>query len=273
MPGYRAGVNTTPVVPSGGERLPATSWGRRVLLTETVLVLGAGLGSSAVYAVLSIASRLTAGTALNQQSSSLNRAVTPDRPWLDLAYQLAGIALPLIPALLAIHLLVRDDFRARILIGADCRRPGADLAAGAGLAAIIGIPGLGFYLLAREAGFNTTVSASGLGQVWWAVPVLVLAAVSNAVTEEVTMVAYLFTRWRQAGYGVAGIVLVSAVLRGTYHLYQGFGGFAGNIAMGVLLGAVYARTRRVAPLVVAHTLIDVVAFVGYAWLAGRVDWL
>ena len=242
-------------------------------MAESLLVLGAGLGASAVYALLNIVNRLTVGVALGEQSSSLNNAVTPDRPWLDLAYQVAGIALPVIPALLAVHLLMRDDVRSRLLIGWDLRRPGRDLAVGALLAAVIGIPGLGLYLAARELGVNTTVSAAGLADVWWAVPVLVLASLGNAVLEEVTMLAYLFTRWRQAGYGVAGIVVTSALLRGTYHLYQGFGGFVGNVAMGLLLGAVYARTLRVMPMVVAHTLIDVVAFVGYTVLAPQVDWL
>ena len=35
----------------------------------------------------------------------------------------------------------------------------------------------------------------------------------------------------------------------------------------------YRRWGRVMPLVTAHALIDTVAFVGYALLAGRVDWL
>ena len=68
-------------------------------------------------------------------------------------------------------------------------------------------------------------------------------------------------------------IAVSALVRGTYHLYQGFGGFVGNVVMGVVFALVWRRTRRVGPLVVAHTLIDVVAFIGYAVLKGRVGWL
>ena len=57
--------------------------------------------------------------------------------------------------------------------------------------------------------------------------------------------------------------------------------FAGNmltlgvlqVAMGVLFGRLYQRWGRVGPLVVAHTLIDVAAFVGHAALAGHVSWL
>lgn len=87
------------------------------------------------------------------------------------------------------------------------------------------------------------------------------------------MVGYLFTRWAQAGWSWGTVLVVSALVRGSYHLYQGFGGFVGNVAMGLILGLVFLRTRRVMPLVVAHTLLDVVAFVGYAVLAPRVGWL
>jgi hypothetical protein len=43
--------------------------------------------------------------------------------------------------------------------------------------------------------------------------------------------------------------------------------------MGLLFGWLYQRWGRVTPLVVAHTLLDVGAFVGYAVLAGQVSWL
>ena len=42
---------------------------------------------------------------------------------------------------------------------------------------------------------------------------------------------------------------------------------------GLILGVVYARTRRVMPLVIAHAILDVVAFVGYQVLSPRLDWL
>ena len=93
---------------------------------------------------------------------------------------------------------------------------------------------------------------------------LVLAAAQNAVLEEVVMIGYLFARWGEAGWGTWRIIVTSAVIRGSYHLYQGFGGFVGNLVMGLLFGWLYPRTKRVMPLVVAHTILDVVAFVGDA---------
>ena len=102
---------------------------------------------------------------------------------------------------------------------------------------------------------------------------LVVAAFANAVVEEVVMVGYLFVRWAQAGWSVVLVVVVSSLVRGSYHLYQGWGGFIGNVVMGVAFGLFFVRTRRVWPLVIAHGLIDVVAFVGYALVAPHVGWL
>jgi membrane protease YdiL (CAAX protease family) len=246
---------------------------RRTLVLETVLVLGVSLGASAVWALLSIVNKLTRPEPLAAQTTAMNTSAVPDRPWLDLAYQLAEIGLALVPVVLALHLLTRERADARLLMGFDLTRPGRDLLGGTTLAAVIGIPGLALYLAARELGVNTTVSAAGLPEVWWGIPVLVLAAVQNAVLEEVVMVGYLFTRWRQAGWSTVTVVVASALVRGSYHLYQGFGGFVGNVVMGLLLGWVYTRTRRVMPLVVAHAILDIVAFIGYALVAPHAAWL
>ena len=246
---------------------------RRTLLGETALVLGVSLGASAIWSVLSIIRKATAEVALSAQTTAMNSSVTPDRPWLDLAYQLTGIALALVPVLLALHLLRREDPHPVRTMGLDLRRPVPDIVLGLGLTAVIGIPGLGLYLLSRELGMNTSIAAANLVDVWWAVPVLVLAAVQNALLEEVVMIGYLFRRWTQAGWGTWQVIVTSALIRGTYHLYQGFGGFVGNAVMGLAFGWLYTRTRRVMPLVIAHALLDIVAFVGYALLRARLSWL
>jgi len=240
---------------------------------EVVLLLALTLGQSAVYSVLRIVERLTRAVPLSAQTSTLNASATPDRPWLDLAYQLANIGFALVPVLLALYLLNLTDRPAARRIGFDLRRPRFDLTSGTLLAAAIGVPGLALYLGARALGLNTQVQASALTEAWWTVPVLVLSAFQNAALEEVIMIGFLFTRLRQLGWGLPAVIGVSAAIRGSYHLYQGFGGFVGNAIMGVVFGLVYRRYGRVAPLVVAHLLLDVVAFVGYALVAPHVDWL
>jgi membrane protease YdiL (CAAX protease family) len=258
----------TTAVGAPPERVPT-----RVLGVEVVLVLGVSLGASAVYSLLTIIARLTAGTPLADQTATLNASAARGRPWLDLTYQLVGIALALVPALLALHLLNRTDPPALRTIGLDGREPWTDLGRGVALAALIGIPGLGLYLASRTLGLNATVVPADLPNVWWAVPVLVLSALQNALLEEIVVVGYLLRRLGQLGMPGWLAVATSAVLRASYHLYQGFGGFVGNLVMGLVFGAAYRRWGRVAPLAVAHTLLDVVAFVGYAVLRGKVSWL
>ncbi len=245
---------------------------RRTLRNEVLLVLGLSLGASAVYAAVSLIARLTAGPPLAQQTATLNRSES-DRPWLDLTLQLLNICFALVPALLAVHLLRDEPGGARATLGLDRRRPAFDLLTGLALAAAIGLPGLGLYLAARELGVNTTVVAAALPHIWWAVPVLVLAAVQNAVLEEIVVVGYLVTRLRELGFRLPATVAVSALLRGSYHLYQGFGAFAGNALMGVIFTGFFLRTRRVLPLVIAHALLDIAAFVGYALLRDRLSFL
>lgn len=226
-----------------------------------------------MYSVISLAAKLTAGPPLGQQTATLNPSQAPGRPWLDLTYQLTGIVFSLVPALLAVHLLRREPGGARQLLGLDLRRPAFDGLSGMALFLVIGVPGLVLYLVARALNVNATVVPAALPNVWWAVPVLVLSAVQNALLEEIVVVGYLMTRLRELGWHTAWAVATSALLRGSYHLYQGFGAFVGNAIMGVVFALFYRFTRRLLPLVIAHTLLDVVSFVGYALLRHRLGFL
>ncbi|HET6530950.1 MAG TPA: CPBP family intramembrane glutamic endopeptidase [Actinoplanes sp.] len=241
---------------------------RRSLGVEVVLVLLLSLGASAVYAVVSLIAKLTAGP-LSQQTATLNPSQSP-RPYLDLTYQLLGIFFALIPVALALFLLGP----ARSGLGLDLRHPRSDLGWGTALAAVIGIPGLLLVYVAALLGLNAQIVPAALQPVWWAVPVLILKAIENAVLEEVIVVGYLITRLRQLRLQLWHVVLISAVLRGSYHLYQGFGAFLGNAIMGLVFALFFLRRRRVMPLIVAHTLLDVAAFVGYTVLPERwLSWL
>lgn len=246
---------------------------RRRLTAEVWIVLGLSLGQSAVYAAVRLLDRLTRAEALGQQTATLNPTQSP-RPWLDLTYQLLGIGFGLVPVALALFLLAQPHgLRAALArIGLDGSRPGRDLLAGVGLAAAIGLPGLALYAAGRALGLSVRIAASGLTDHWWTIPVLVLAAVYNALLEEVLVVAWLLDRLDRLGWAVPAAIAASALLRGAYHLYQGPAMAAGNVVMGVVFALAYRRWGRVMPLVVAHTLLDVVSFVGYAlipaaWLA------
>jgi membrane protease YdiL (CAAX protease family) len=245
---------------------------RRWLVQELWLVFALSLGAEGLRALIRLIADATNGVALKAQTATLNGSQAPGRPWLDLSLQLTSLLLGVVPVVLVAHLLMRtgESFRD---IGMDARRPASDVLRGVVLAAVVGGGGLGFYLLAHASGANLTVVAENLPHVWWRFPVLVLSAAQNGLLEEVLVAGYLLRRLRQLGWSDGRALTVSAVLRGSYHLYQGLGGFAGNVVMGVIFGRLYQRWGRTAPLFVAHTLMDTVAFIGYALLVGHVSWL
>jgi len=228
-----------------------------------LVVRGLSLLGSGVRAAITIADRLTAGPPLGSQSTTLNPSVSP-RPWLDLTWQVYYLAFGIVPVLLALYLLWEPGRSALRRIGLDRSHPWRDLAHGAALAAAVGVPGLGLYAIGRALGITVQVQASGLNAHWWTVPILVLAALKNSLLEEVIAVGYLSERLKDLRWNAFAIVVTSSLLRGSYHLYQGWGPFFGNVVMGLVFAEYYRRTRRVGPLVVAHALMDVVAFVGYA---------
>ncbi|WP_214318798.1 CPBP family intramembrane glutamic endopeptidase [Nonomuraea sediminis] len=244
----------------------------RLIRAEILAVMSVSLGASALVSLVRLIGALTAPKQLKGQQAVLVGSLAPGRPWLDLALQLVDIAITVAPVGLVAYLLVRSGESMRT-IGVDLREPRRDLVRGALLAAAIGGTGLAFYLIVYAAGVNLTVVPGQLPDVWWRIPVLLLAAAQNGILEEVVVSGYLLHRLDQAGWRPWRAVALSAVLRGSYHLYQGFGGFVGNVVMGVVFGRLYQRWGRAMPLVVAHTLIDAVAFAGYAALHGRVTWL
>lgn len=229
-------------------------------------MLALGLGQSAIYSVVALWYRLTDDTPLGDQTTNLNPPRS-DRELFDFVYQLLSIAFGLIPVLLVCFLLW-SHVRPRLgALGLDGTRKGPDLAWGVGLVAAIGIPGIALYLGGRALGLFVAVNPGGLGEYWWTIPILLLAAAKASLQEEVVMLGYLFARLRQAGMGIWWIIVATSLLRATYHLYQGPGAFVGNFLMGMLFGYIFARTGRLAPFLVAHFLIDAIAFVGYPWVA------
>jgi hypothetical protein len=242
------------------------------LRNEVLLVFALSLGADGVRALVRLLADITSGQSLTAQVAVLNGSQAPGRPWLDLVLQLVSLATGIVPVLLVAHFLIRSGERMSA-IGIDLQRPRLDLIRGAVLAAIIGGSGLALYLGAHAAGLDLTVVPESLPVVWWRLPVLLLSALQNATLEEVLVAGYLLHRLRQLGWNDNRALVVSAVLRGSYHLYQGLGGFAGNAVMGLIFGRLYQRWGRAMPLLIAHTLIDAVAFIGYAELAGHVSWL
>ena len=243
----------------------------RLLRWEIFAVFAVSLGASGLNALLDLIGSLLAPQSLGHQQALLVGSRAANH-WLDLALQLAGIAEALAPVVLVLYLMARSG-EPPSAIGLDTTQPVSDTLWGALLAAVIGGTGLALYLTAFHLGISLNVVPESLPAVWWRIPVLILSAAHDGILEEILVIGYLLRRLDQLGWTPWKAILFSAVLRGSYHLYQGFGAFLGNAAMGVIFGILYRRWGRVTPMIIAHTLIDAVTFVGYAALHGKVSWL
>ncbi|WP_174550459.1 CPBP family intramembrane glutamic endopeptidase [Nocardia shimofusensis] len=238
---------------------------------EIVVVLAVTFGLQGVSAALSLINSALSPEGVSGRTVALN-ASRSDHSFIDLLYQLVGVARLAGWAALGLYLLWRSGIGPRV-IGFAVPRTRADLPPAVALAALIGVPGLGLYLIAHALGFSVTIVPSAIDDHWWRLPVLILSACANSVAEEVLVVGYLLTRLRALGWSPNSSLLASALLRGSYHLYQGVGGGLGNVVMGLIFGRYWQRTNKLWPLVIAHAVIDAVAYLGYVALRGRVDWL
>lgn len=224
---------------------------------EIFLLLAITFGMSGVRAALRLVEATAAPEPLNEQSTTLNSAQSP-LPWLDPLFQLLSSATLFAWGGLAILLLTRSATELH------WRFHRSDVAHGCVLAAIIGIPGLAFYAIALQLGLSTNVAPSGLGDSSAELPLLIINAWANGFAEELIVIVWLATRLRQLRVPWVWVFVASSVLRGSYHLYQGYSAGVGNIIMGIIYLYYFKKTGRIWPLIIGHALIDTVAFVGFA---------
>ncbi len=252
-----------------GAEVELTDAQRRALRIEIAVVLAVTFALSAYTALLRLIEGVLLG--LSDQTVALNPRRSPFS-LIDLALNLASAFQLMAWGALAVYLLWRSGYRpSQVGLGRIRWRP--DVLGGVGLATLIGVPGLALYQIARILGANVSVEPAELNDTWWRIPMLLLLSFGNAWAEEVIVVGFLLTRLRQLRVNPWLALAISSLLRGAYHLYQGFGAGLGNLAMGLVFGYTWQRTGRLWPLIIAHTLIDAVAFVGYSLLAGHLGWL
>lgn len=244
---------------------------------ELLAVLGVTFGISGIGSLLSF---IRAQVTINHgfgfskvATGPIKSATETQYQWLDILDQVYSITAGLLPAFLAVVLLMRSPGGPGFGIGLDRLRVTRETLYGLGFAALIGLPGLGFIYEARKLGLNAQIVVTNFPDVWYRVPTLILEAFQQGVAEEVVVCAYVLTRLRQLGWTNSRALVAQSVLRGSYHLYQGYGGFVGNAIMGLIFGWWFQRTRRVWPLIIAHFVIDAVSFVGYVYLHDRYSWI
>jgi membrane protease YdiL (CAAX protease family) len=230
---------------------------------ELWLVLMVSLGASAIYSILSLARKLTSTQGLAGSVTTINQPLAKT-PWLDLVSQLASISLALVPVLLALYFLRMDNIKIGLV---PVKK---DWIIGISLPLIVGIPGIALYVVALNLGLTSRIVPSSLGDYWWTPVVLVLAALRSGLQEEIIAVAFLAKKLKiiRPEITIISVVVISSLFRASYHLYQGFSAFLGNFVMGLVFGYLFMRTGRVAPLVIAHTIMNTAVFIGFPLVAG-----
>src|SRR5262249_24956360 len=105
----------------------------------------------------------------------------------------------------------------------------------------------GFYEVAER----THLVASGI-------PLLITIVVSvvNPIYEEVFVSGYVISALGEK-IGATAAVNVRAGIRLAYHLYQGVVGVLAVVPVGLIFGIWFRRTGRLWPLIIAHSLKDV----------------
>ena len=262
-----ASVSEAPAEPAADIERPVIAPPSERHGLELLAVLGVSLGMSGIYALLSLArAEWTVRGGIGASTTTVVSGAQTTYPFLDLLDDLADLLHGLAPPLLALVLLARSPGGAGFGVGFDFRRIRHEAAQGVGFLALIGIPGLGLVYAAHKAGANASLQVVNFPDVWYRILYLLGSAFQNGLSEEIIVVAFMLTRLRQIGWTNQRALLAAALLRGSYHLYQGFGAFVGNAVMGVVFALFFMRFKRVMPLIVAHSILDTAAFVGYTLL-------
>jgi len=120
--------------------------------------------------------------------------------------------------------------------------------------------------------FVLSILLSGLGSrnvdflpralpLWFRVADAVVIAVTAGVTEEVVVRGYAQTRLEQLRAPAAVVILLPTALWGLLHLYQGVGPALTIFCLGLAYAVWFQTTRRLWPLIIAHTLFDLTQLV------------
>lgn len=92
-------------------------------------------------------------------------------------------------------------------------------------------------------------------------------ALTAGVCEEFLYRGFAMAVLTDLGYAFWGVVLVSAILFGLAHIYQGRSGFTGTLLVGIVFALARILCHSLLPVMVWHAVVDIVAgTAGYRFL-------
>jgi uncharacterized protein len=124
---------------------------------------------------------------------------------------------------------------------------------GAGILLTLGIL---LYSIVVGAGFGTCFEFPRLDTSQLYFGTVLLFSVVNGIYEETFVVGYLVERLSRQSTRV--VIISSALIRFSYHVYQGPEAVLFILPMGLLFAYLYVKCRRLWPLVLCHIILDVV---------------
>jgi membrane protease YdiL (CAAX protease family) len=121
------------------------------------------------------------------------------------------------------------------------------------------IPIYGGGLLLRAFGVHgVTPSTSGGPGYFLALDILI--GITSGVVEEIVVLGYLVRRLEQLALPGWAVVAIAVAVRGSYHLYYGWGVLP-ILAWATVSVVLYRRYRRLLPFIVVHVLWDTSLFI------------
>lgn len=95
---------------------------------------------------------------------------------------------------------------------------------------------------------------------WSMLLMLFIGLTANSITEELAMRGYLIPRFEELFKSPVVAVGLSAALFASYHLYQGILSVIAIFMVGVVFGVFFFFTRRLWPLILAHTAMNMLIY-------------
>lgn len=256
---------------------PQKTFSKKVLIWEIFIVLMLTLGENAVRALLKIVSLATQpNLGLNNLNGHtvVMSGVYSEQIWYDWALHLMTLFFSCVPVVLIVWLFHNSNVNVRELWAKSTHWiHWTDFLRATAMACFVGGLGILFYLGSHYMGFAATITVGDSLETWRYWVFLLMDSLSTSILEEFVVVGYLLVRLCQLGWRVEVALVLSSLFRGMYHLYQGLWGFIGNFFMGLAFGYLYLRWGRIMPLVIAHFIMDGIAFMGLALLAPQLPWL
>ena len=110
---------------------------------------------------------------------------------------------------------------------------------------------------------EATASANGFEDLKLSFLTIIVVSIVNPIFEELFVCGYVMTSLKKRT-NIWVAINASILIRLLYHLYQGPIGVISIIPIGIIFAYWYARTGRLWPLIVAHSLLDLFGLLSYS---------